>query len=68
MQEEIARLEGELKRLEGELKRVDGKLSNEKFVANAPADVVEKEKEKQIGYQSQFNEVRERLDNLKRKG
>lgn len=68
MKEEIARLENELKRLEGELKRVDGKLGNEKFVNNAPAVVVEQEKEKKLGYQSQYDEVKERLDSLKRKG
>ncbi|MCG1009188.1 valine--tRNA ligase [Salinicoccus sp. ID82-1] len=68
MQEEIARLENEQKRLDGELKRVAGKLGNDRFVANAPADVVEKEREKQLGYQAQYNEVTERLDSLKRKG
>ncbi|AKG74171.1 valine--tRNA ligase [Salinicoccus halodurans] len=68
MKEEIARLEQELKRLEGELKRVDGKLGNEKFVSNAPQDVVDKEKEKKLGYQSQYNEVKERLESLERKG
>ncbi|WP_411841908.1 valine--tRNA ligase [Salinicoccus sp. HZC-1] len=68
MKEEIARLEQELKRLEGELKRVDGKLGNEKFVNNAPQAVVDQEKEKKLGYQSQYNEVKERLDSLKRKG
>jgi len=68
MKEETARLEQELVRLEGELKRVDGKLGNEKFVSNAPQAVVDKEKEKRLGYQSQYNEVKERLDSLKRKG
>ncbi|KKK35674.1 valine--tRNA ligase [Salinicoccus sediminis] len=68
MKEEAARLEQELGRLEGELKRVDGKLGNEKFVNNAPRAVVDKEKEKKLGYQSQYNEVKERLDSLKRKG
>ncbi len=68
MEEEVARLEQELKRLEGELKRVNGKLGNEKFVNNAPAAVVDQEKEKKLGYQSQYNEVKERLESLKRKG
>ncbi|WP_017549031.1 valine--tRNA ligase [Salinicoccus carnicancri] len=68
MKEEAARLEQELERLAGELKRVDGKLGNEKFVSNAPQAVVDKEKEKKLGYQSQYNEVKGRLDSLKRKG
>ena len=40
------RLRKEISRLEGEVTRVNGKLSNQKFVANAPADVVAKEREK----------------------
>ncbi|WP_410315642.1 hypothetical protein [Klebsiella pneumoniae] len=35
-----------MQRLEGEVKRVGGKLSNEGFVAKAPADVIEKERAK----------------------
>ena len=43
---ELARLQKEITRLQGETQRLDGKLSNESFVARAPADVVEKEKQK----------------------
>jgi valyl-tRNA synthetase len=43
---ELARLDKEIGRLEGEVKRVGGKLSNEGFVAKAPADVIEKERAK----------------------
>ena len=43
---ELARLDKELQRLQGEVKRVGGKLSNEGFVAKAPADVIEKERAK----------------------
>src|SRR5690606_5100217 len=43
---ELKRLDKELDRLQKEVDRVEGKLSNEKFTAKAPADVVEKEKEK----------------------
>ncbi|NMZ64086.1 valine--tRNA ligase [Pseudomonas oryzihabitans] len=43
---ELARLDKEIGRLEGEVKRVGGKLSNEGFVAKAPAEVLEKERAK----------------------
>ena len=50
-------LEKEIKRLEGEAKRLNGKLNNEKFVANAPADVVSAEREKLADYQAQLDTV-----------
>ena len=43
---EADRLSKELKKLDGEIKRLEGKLGNEKFVANAPAEVVDEEREK----------------------
>lgn len=43
---EIARLTKELAKLNGEIKRFNGKLSNAKFVDNAPAEVVDKERAK----------------------
>ena len=55
--EERARLEKELKKLEGEIKRLEGKLGNEKFVANAPAAVVEEERSKLAEYQAQLEQV-----------
>jgi valyl-tRNA synthetase len=55
---ESARLKKEIARLEGEIKRLDGKLSNEKFVANAPEEVVESEREKLSDYQAQLDRVR----------
>ncbi|SDK48861.1 valine--tRNA ligase [Lacicoccus qingdaonensis] len=63
-EEEIARLNKEKERLANELKRVHGKLSNEKFVANAPENVVQQEKEKEAKYQSQYDEVSLRLQSL----
>jgi len=43
---ESSRLQKEIDKLKGEHKRLAGKLQNERFVANAPAEIVEKEKEK----------------------
>ena len=47
------RLQREVARLEGEIKRLDGKLGNAKFVANAPMELVEEEREKLAGYEDQ---------------
>ncbi|WP_446009088.1 valine--tRNA ligase [Candidatus Electrothrix sp.] len=44
---ELDKLARERKKIEQELKRVQGKLGNEKFLNNAPAAVVDKERAKQ---------------------
>ena len=46
VEEELAKLSEELKYTEGFLKSVDKKLSNERFVSNAPAKVIEIENNK----------------------
>lgn len=47
---ETARLEKEIGKLDGEIARLDKKLSNEKFVANAPDEIVAAEREKLGGF------------------
>ena len=47
---ERARLEKEIARVEGEISRIDKKLANENFVARAPEEVVEAEREKRAAY------------------
>ncbi len=54
---EKSRVSKEIAKIEGLLKGISGKLSNEKFVANAPEEVVNKEREKQ----ATFNEKLEVL-------
>jgi valyl-tRNA synthetase len=64
---EKARLDKELARAEADIKRVDAKLSNEKFVANAPEEIVEEEKEKRdaaMARKAKILEARERLQNV----
>jgi valyl-tRNA synthetase len=56
-EKEKARLEGEKKKLEGEIERIEKKLSNEGFVAKAPAAVVDGERAKMAKY-------RENLDGI----
>ncbi|MEO0328880.1 MAG: valine--tRNA ligase [Pseudomonadota bacterium] len=55
--EERARLEKELKKLTIEVKRLEGKLGNQKFIANAPDEVVTEERMKLADYKSQFERV-----------
>ena len=61
---ERKKLEGELQRLEGFLVSVEKKLSNERFVQNAPAAVVEMERKKQADAQQKITSIRETLANL----
>ena len=63
---EIAKAEAEIKRLEGFLTGVMKKLSNERFVANAPAQVVELEKKKQADAESKIASLKESIAALKK--
>lgn len=62
---EIARLEKEVKRLDGEVERVQKKLSNQGFVAKAPAAVIEEEKAKEQDYLEKRATVLSRIEELK---
>ena len=62
--QEIARLNKELDKLKKEVARVEKKLSNEKFVANAPAVVVNSEKEKLAKYKEIYLNTLEKRSNL----
>ncbi|SDD24846.1 valyl-tRNA synthetase [Paenibacillus sp. UNCCL117] len=63
--QEIARLEKELKTLHGEVERIEKKLSNEGFVAKAPAKVIEEEKAKLADYADKRDKVTARIAELK---
>lgn len=65
IEEEIARLEKELAKWQKELDLVNKKLGNERFVANAKAEVVQKEKDKLADYQEKFDTVNARIAELK---
>jgi valyl-tRNA synthetase len=62
---ERARLDKEIVKAEADIKRVDAKLSNEKFVANAPEEIVEEEKEKREAAVARKTKLQEALERLK---
>ena len=62
---ELKKLNDELKYMQGFLKTVLGKLSNERFVQNAPAAVVEMERKKQADAESKIKSLEESIAALK---
>ncbi len=61
---ELKKAEAELKHLEGFLMGVKKKLSNERFVSNAPAAVVELERKKQADAESKIQTLKETIAQL----
>ncbi len=55
---ERERVEKEIKNLEGILKKINGKLSNERFVQNAPVELVEQEKAKQTEWKNSLDKLK----------
>ena len=65
-EEEIKKLEAEIERLKSEITRSTGILSNQGFIAKAPAAKIENEKQKLEAYQKQYAVIEERLNVLKK--
>ncbi len=65
-EKEIARLEGDKKKVIGEIERLEKKLSNEGFVAKAPAAVIEGERAKLSKYRETLAGVEKALADLKK--
>ncbi|GAB6158231.1 valine--tRNA ligase [Desulfotomaculum varum] len=61
LEKEMARLNKELKSVQSELARVQGKLSNQGFLAKAPAEVVEKERAKEQELTMKARALQDRL-------
>ena len=62
--EEIAKLKEELEYTKGFLNSVMKKLSNERFVNNAPASVVETERKKQADAEEKIKVIEQRLASM----
>jgi valyl-tRNA synthetase len=61
---ERERLQKERKRVKKEIAICDKKLGNEKFVSRAPAEVVEKQRERKAKYVAQAEAIERALDEL----
>ena len=61
---ERARLEKQLDKVNVDLARTNGKLGNEKFVNNAPVDVVAKEKLRAADFEKTITQLNEQLEKL----
>jgi valyl-tRNA synthetase len=62
---EITRLEKEIAKLDKNLQGINGKLSNEKFVQNAPVELVDQERERQRAAQAAIDALNEKLAAIK---
>jgi len=65
-EKELERLKKEELRLTKEIARGEGMLSNQSFVAKAPAAKVEQEKEKLQKYKEMMEKVRVQLEQLQK--
>jgi len=63
---EIEKIEGELKYTKGFLASVNGKLSNQKFVAGAPEEVVAIERKKAADAENKIQLLEDKLNGLKK--
>jgi len=61
---ERVRLGKEIARLEGEIAKANGKLSNESFVARAPAAVIEQEKQRLSDFSATITRLQSQLQRL----
>jgi valyl-tRNA synthetase len=62
---ETTRLEKEAAKIAAEIGRINGKLANEKFVANAPVEIVESEREKLAEFAQQAEKIEAALRRIR---
>ena len=62
---EIKKLDAELKRAEGFLFGIKKKLSNERFVSNAPEQVIKIERKKEADTEAKIETIKRSLSSLK---
>lgn len=61
---ELDKLTREREKIMVQLQRIEGKLENEKFMANAPADIVAKEREKAAAFRATVAKIDENIARL----
>ncbi len=65
LDKEIQRLQKEIGKLDAELTSVSRKLTNEDFLAKAPADIIEKVREKYAGLSEKHQQIETNLNRIK---
>ncbi len=65
VERELLKLDREQKKIESQMQRTRGKLSNKKFLANAPAEVIAKEEEKAAAGEAALAKIKESRQRLK---
>ena len=61
---EISRLEKEISKVEGEIGKIEKKLENKNFIAKAPPEVVEEQRERAAEYRQSHDKLSEALNRL----
>jgi valyl-tRNA synthetase len=61
LEKERKRIQKEIEKMQGYLKSTEKKLANEKFVQNAPDEIVEKERQKKKDAESNLEKLRKQL-------
>jgi len=64
VEEELSRLNRQLERENAELRKSEGKLGNSRFVDNAPAEVVEQERERLAAHRANVDSLHEQIRRL----
>ena len=62
--QEVARLQKEIGKVDGEIAKIEKKLTNESFIAKAPASVVEEQRSRADDYRQSRTKLSEALDRL----
>lgn len=65
LDQERARLEKEIQKLGGEVEKIDQKLSNDKFVQNAPAEIIQEQKDRKEAALKTCEKLTQALKQLK---
>ncbi len=66
VENELAKFEREKKKINAKLTQVNGKLNNEKFIANAPENVINKVKEEKASLDAKLAKIEEAEERLKK--
>ena len=62
---ERARLQRELEKIRSEIRKIDAKLANESFVAKAPPEVVEENRERKTDFEAAAQKLQAALQRLR---